>query len=542
MGVIQRDRAAAAAAALEDWRAALGAEKVAADDATIARYARTTQAQAPRPACVLYPTTTEEVQAVVRIAGKHGAVVYPISRGKNWGYGDACAPVEGAAIIDLSRMNRILEVNTELAYCVIESGVSQGELFDYLRDNETGLWMDATAAGPDSSLVGNTVDRGFGHTRYGDHFLTCCGMEIVLADGRLLNTGFGHYANARAHRVYPYGIGPYMDGIFCQSNYGIITKIGLWLMPEPEAFNFFYVGVENFEDMGPLVDRLRPLRLNGTLNTAIHIGNDFRVLAGTGRYPWDETGGKAPLPPEVRERIRRERGAFAWQGSGSITGTKAHVRASRKALKNALKGFATLRFLTDGQLTTWERLMGALNKVGLFTRMGGRAKIVRPNFELLRGNPVDEPLRGAQWRLRNPPDEPCDPLDAGGGLYWLSPVMPMQGAQVMELLRLVEPIFVQHGFDMVVSFILLTERSLVAIFNIAFDQSQPGEARQASDCYEAILKAMMDNGYIIYRSGLQGMPKLAQEGDVFWEVARQLKETLDPQDIIAPGRYIAPLG
>ena len=122
--------------------------------------------------------------------------VYPISCGKNWGYGDACAPAAGSAILDLGRMNRILEVNRELAYCVIEPGVTQGQLFNYLRDNKTGLWMDATAAGPESSLVGNTADRGFGHTRYGDHFLTCSGMEIVLADGRVLNTGFGHFRMA----------------------------------------------------------------------------------------------------------------------------------------------------------------------------------------------------------------------------------------------------------------------------------------------------------------------------------------------------------
>ncbi|HJP34531.1 MAG TPA: FAD-binding protein, partial [Gammaproteobacteria bacterium] len=49
-------------------------------------------------------------------------VLYPISRGKNWGYGDACPTTDGAAIVDLSRMNQIVEVNTDLAYCVVEPG------------------------------------------------------------------------------------------------------------------------------------------------------------------------------------------------------------------------------------------------------------------------------------------------------------------------------------------------------------------------------------------------------------------------------------
>src|SRR5262245_8037734 len=105
-------------AAIAAWRAALGDESVANDTATIDRYSRTTQASATRPGCVLYPKSTAEVQQIVRVASEQGVVLYPISCGKNWGYGDACAPVDGAAVVDLGRMNRILEVHTDLAYCV----------------------------------------------------------------------------------------------------------------------------------------------------------------------------------------------------------------------------------------------------------------------------------------------------------------------------------------------------------------------------------------------------------------------------------------
>ena len=106
--------------ALHGWERALGAANVATDAATLNRYARTTLEQGTRPFCVLYPHSTDDVRAVVRIAAEQGIVVYPISRGRNWGYGDACAPAPGAAIVDLSRMDGILEVNTELGYAVIE--------------------------------------------------------------------------------------------------------------------------------------------------------------------------------------------------------------------------------------------------------------------------------------------------------------------------------------------------------------------------------------------------------------------------------------
>lgn len=528
-------------AALAAWRGVLGGDGVRDDAATIARYARTTQADAPRPSCVLYPTSTEQVQAVVRVAAEHRVVLYPISCGKNWGYGDACAPVDGAAIVDLGRMNRILEVHSDLAYCVIEPGVSQGQLFNHLRDTKSGLWMDATAAGPDSSLVGNTADRGFGHTRYGDHVLTSCGMEIVLADGRVLNTGFGHFPGAKAAHCYPYGVGPFMDGLFTQSNYGIITKIGLWLMPEPEAFTFFFLQAREVQDFPRIIDALRPLRLNGTLNTAIHIGNDVRVLAGSGKYPWELANGVAPLPPQVREQLRAMSGAQAWQGSGSLTGTRAHVRAGKKALRRALRGVATVRFVTDRTLGWLESLHGFLSGVGQRHRFERMLKILRPNFDLLKGVPTVEPVMGAYWRVRKPPEGPGDPLDSGVGLYWVSPVMPMRGEDAMRVLNLARPIFEAHGFDFVVSMILLTERALVAIMNIAFDKSVPEECAQASACYEKLVEALIGAGYPIYRSGLQGMPKIRAHGSTYWDVATEIKRALDPKDIIARGRYIAPL-
>jgi len=86
--------------AIDEWSLVLGKDKVSSEKEILARYARTTQADAPSPSCILYPTTTEEVQAVVRIASKYDVVVYPISRGKNWGYGDMCAPTDGSAIIE----------------------------------------------------------------------------------------------------------------------------------------------------------------------------------------------------------------------------------------------------------------------------------------------------------------------------------------------------------------------------------------------------------------------------------------------------------
>jgi len=529
-------------AAIQEWIEALGAANVLSDEVTLERYARTTQHQGTRPMCVLFPRSTSDVRAAVRIAVTHGVVVYPISRGQNWGYGDACAPTPGAAIIDLSRMNRIIEVNTELAYAVIEPGVSQQQLYDYLRERRIGLWPDSTGAGHDASFVGNTLDRGFGHTRYGDHFLSACGMEVVLADGRVLNTGFGHYPNARAERVYRYGVGPFLDGIFCQSNLGIVTQIGIWLMPEPEAFSFFFVKVDRDENLGPLIDSLRPLRMNGTLPSAVHIGNDLRILSATGRYPWKEAENRTPLPDAVRKRLREAGGVGAWNVGGSLTGTRGHVRASRKALRRAVGSLGKVVFVDDAKLALGEFAARCLASVGLGKRLRTQLQALRHNYGLLKGIPTDEPLLGAQWRLRHPPETGAmSPLDAGCGLMWISPALPMTGRDAATLLQIAEPILAQFGFELLITFTMITERAMIAILNVVFDKAEQSEANRAHYCYDALMDALIAGGFIPYRVGLHGMPKIRQDGDVFWEVAAQIKRALDPSDIIARGRYVPPL-
>ncbi|NUM55213.1 MAG: FAD-binding oxidoreductase [Candidatus Hydrogenedentes bacterium] len=527
--------------AIDAWRSALGPDKVDDAPATLERYARTTLPTATRPACVLYPATTEEVQAIVRIASEHRVVVYPISRGRNWGYGDACAPTDGAAIVDMSRMNRILEVNTELAYTVIEPGVTQGQLNTYLKENRTGLWMDCTGAGCEASVVGNAIDRGFGHTRYGDHVQTTCGMEIVLADGRVLNTGFGHYANAKAARVYGYGIGPSLDGIFYQSNFGIVTKVGLWLLPEPEAFNFFFARLDRDEDIGVFVDRMRPLRLAGVVQSAVHMGNDYRIFSSRGRYPWEATNGKTPLPQDLRERLRKKYGLGAWNVAGALTGTRGQVRASRTAVKRALNGLGGVRFVSDKQLDFADRVFGLLSKFGIARETAHFITSAKPVLDAAKGVPADQPVRGTYWRLRHePPAHVNDPIEAGAGLMWASPVLPMRGEDVRRVLQIADPIFARHGFEPMTTLTLLNERSLIAVLNVYFDKSAPDEAAQATACHNELIDALAKEGYYPYRVGLDTMPKMVHEGDVFWEVAGALKQALDPLDIIARGRYIPP--
>src|SRR5258706_2338369 len=495
-------------AALRAWADVIGTGHVKADPQNRDRYARTTGLYAHRPLAILYPESTAQVQEALRIAATFHIGVHPISRGKNWGYGDAAATGENQVILDLQRMNRIIEVNPKLCYAVIEPGVTQGQLHRYLQEHHSGLWMDSSGAGLEASIVGNVLDRGFGHTRYGDHCLTTCGMQVVLADGKVLNTGLGHYPSAKAHRAYRYGVGPFLDGIFTQSNFGVVTQMGVWLMPEPEAFSAFFLSTPDETALADLVDRLAALRMQGLLHSTIHIGNDLRIISGRTRYPWERAGGKTPLPRELRAQMRAEFAIGAWNVAGGIYGSRETVAATQKAVRRALAPYRVM-FLNDRKLQLAERLQRALGRIGLGRGLGEKLESVRPIYGLLQGIPTDEPMRGASWRVRGPVStEPADPLDCHAGLLWIAPVLPATGPDAQHLLRLVEPIYEKHGFDALVTFTLITERSLVCVTNISFDRREADETGRAGLCYRELSDRLMAEGYIPYRTGPAGMSKL----------------------------------
>ena len=282
----------------------VGPDHVDTDPGRMADLFPSTYPEAHLPLGIVRPDSADDVAAIVTAAGELGVSLYPISRGRNWGYGDACPTSDKAVVLDLGRMNRIRHIDEDLAYAVIEPGVTQGQLAQALE--ERGLWFDSTGAGPEASIVGNVMERGFGHTAYGDRIRTVSGMEVVLADGSRLRTGFGDVKGSAVGAVFPYGIGPYLDGMFTQSAFGIVTEMTIWLMPKPTHFAAAICQVRRDEDIFELIERLRPLRLDETLRNIVHIGNDLRLISGAMRYPYDRAEGQTPLPEGLRQSLDRK--------------------------------------------------------------------------------------------------------------------------------------------------------------------------------------------------------------------------------------------
>lgn len=519
---------------LTEWTRAIGRDFVETDQPAL-KISATFETRQRVPA-ILRPADIRELQECLAIANRFHTPLYPISSGKNWGYGSRVPPVDGCVLLDLSRMNRILDFNEELGYITVEPGVTQRQVYEYLHQRKSRLWMDATGSSPDCSLIGNAMERGFGHTPYGDHFAHVCGLQVVLPDSQVIETGSAAFRDSNTSWVNRWGVGPSLDGLFSQSNLGVVTRMTVWLMPEPQAFEAFFFRSESPDGLPALIDALRTLRMQDVLRSSVHIGNDYKVLAGIQRYPWTETGGQTPLKPDLMAQFRSKLSFGYWNASGGLYGTPKQVSDAKAMLQKALAAqTGKLKFLSPKRLQFAKRFAG-LFRVFTGWDMRRTVELVEPVLGLMRGVPTRQPLASAYWRKQGSiPDQP-DPDRDRCGLLWYAPVSAAEGQQVASLAQIAARTLLEHGFEPMISLTLLTPRSVYCVISISYDRDVSGEDVKAMTCYQALSARCAENGFYPYRLGIQGMGQLTRPA-AYRSLIQKLKNALDPNGVLAPGRY-----
>ncbi|PYV43083.1 MAG: FAD-linked oxidase, partial [Acidobacteria bacterium] len=324
--------------ALAAWRQALGPAHVLTDETALAVARTATFPTTQRVPAIIRPANRSEIQECMRIANASRTPVYPVSTGKNWGYGSRVPARDSCVIMDLSRLNRILDYDENLAYVRVETGVTFRQLFDFLTQKQSNLMMSVTGSTPDSSVVANALERGHGTGPYGDRFAHTCNLEVVLPTGECLTTGLGRFPDAAAASVSRWGVGPHLDGLFSQSNLGIVTSMTIWLSPKPGYLQVCFLGINDPCRLTELLDALRVLRSQELLRWPLHVWNDLKMLSLARQYPWKESGGRTPLSPQLRECIRDDYlWGSAWTGSvGLCAASKEQGQAERCAIERIL--------------------------------------------------------------------------------------------------------------------------------------------------------------------------------------------------------------
>lgn len=453
------------------------------------------------PAGAVAPVTTEEVQEVVKIANRYQLPLWVTSRGKNFGYGSAAPVVEGSLVLDLTRMKNI-EIDEENGTVIVEPGVSFYDLYSFIQERNLPYWL-SVPGNSWGSVLGNALERGVGYTPYGDHAARIHGMQVVLPDGDLVRTGMGAMSNSKLWQLHPHGFGPNWDAVFVQSNFGIVTQMGLWLMPEPESVITLDLELQEPDDLGWVIDALAPFRREGLINQSPTIGNWLRAIAGrTVRSDWYDK--PEPFPPEIVKKVMETRN-IGWWGIGvNFYGRSSVASPAADIVKAALDKVSPYKV----ERKVWQK--------------GDK----RPPFPPF-GVPYALALKNAGW------------YGGRGGHVSFSPVLPQSGKAALELFHQNWKRFDEFGFDFHPAF-NLGERHLTNINQILFDRDDPDMRRRADELFKAMVKDAHQLGYGEYRAHISYMDLIADtfdfNGHAMQRLNQKVKSALDPNGILSPGK------
>lgn len=489
---------------------------------------------------VLRPTNQEEVSAALKIAQLWQIGVYPVSTGNNWGYGSANPVEDGCVVLDLSRLNRISDFDPELGVVTVEPGVTQGALREFLDQQEGEYFVPVTGAGPTCSLLGNALERGYGITPITDHFGAVMKIEAILPDGSLYRTPLSELGGNEIDGLFKWGVGPYIDGIFSQGNFGVVVRMTIALAPVPETVTAFFFSTKDDAKLEALVPTVRQVlrALSGSV-VAINLLNSQRMLSMMTPFPNDKAV-DGVLPTQEVERLASKHGVAAWSGVGSIYASREVVRAAKRTLRRLL-GPVTDRlvFVNRRKVDVARKVAGVLPS-NLATRVKGMADTLSGALEIMHGIPNDVALSLAYWRSGNlpRPDTPKNPARDGCGLIWFAPLVPIRGTDVRQYIEMIERICPQYGVNPLITLTTMNDRCFDSTVPLLFDRNDANATARANDCYRALYEAGKEKGFLPYRLNIDAMGTLSAEGSVFARVTSQLKAAVDPNFILAPGRYV----
>ena len=459
------------------------------------------------PSAVVLPSSIEEVQGVVRIASEFGVPLWTTSTGRNYGYGGGSPRVGGSVTVSLRRMNRVLEVNSELAYAVVEPGVRWFDLYDAIEADGHDLMISIPDLGW-GSVVGNSLDNGMTSGPNGADFMAPCGLEVVLANGEVVRTGMGAMPDNKVWHLYKRGLGPVLDPLFMQSNYGIVTRMGFWLTPKPEAYAPLLLTAPHDSDLEAMVDTLRALRLEGTLTGAPIIFNTLTAA-------WMASGGASfqadagVMPDEAIQAMADSMGIGRWAVRCALWGPKEIVEARLARIRAAwglIAGSAVLHSRTYAP-DEYHELEAA----------GDKSQAGIPNLDILKN------------------------FD-GIGHVGFSPVVPLTGRDVraaVDLFR--EFIEREANANFLPGIIVSNDRSCVVVTTTNFNLSDEEQVRRVYNAIKMLVRDAGEHGYGEYRAHLDFMDLAADQysfnDHAYRRFCETIKDAVDPNGILSPGRH-----
>jgi 4-cresol dehydrogenase (hydroxylating) len=401
-------------------------------------------------------------------------------------------------------MNRILEINDELAYAVVEPGVRWFDLYDAVKDAGYSLMTPCPDLGW-GSVIGNSMDSGHSYQFYGADYAFPTGFEVVLPDGQLLRTGAGAIPGSKVWHLYKRSLGPSLDPLFVQSNLGIVTRMGVWLKRLPEAYAPVMLAIDDDGDLEAAIDTIRELRLAGHLEGVPTLYSTLRAAV----MLRDEAGVPGLLTPAQVDDIAKRAGVGAWATRAAIWGDADIVQIRLQRITEAWAKIPSGRLVAPRIYAPEEY-----------------DQIVYSADQIMAGIPTLKAIENMPPHIAH--------VD-------FSPIVPMQGTEVRFVTEEIRKHLADGGVNFSAAVMFTGERSGVVLSGVRYDKTDAGAVRNAFDVVKGMVSALGQAGYGVCRPHLNFMDLAAAQysfnDHAYRRFVEKIKDAVDPKGVLSPGRH-----
>ena len=467
----------------------LGEEYVAYDPATLDIYSRDMSPMPPSlPDVVVMPESVKEVQEIIKLANRVKVAIVPHVAGTT--LGGLTIPNKGGIIVDLKRMNRIIEVDPQSMYAVIEPGVTFTDLQYYLDHNCPELRFGIAYAPSGSSVVANYLLGGMGNlmVKGGDHQKMINGIEAVLPTGDTLRTGSICMSNEWLGR---YSI-PDFCGLFVnwKGASGIVTKASIQLWPKYAFQDYYGVVIYDIDDFAEVAGNLARADIaekqDGRSSVTLEIGFNM-YKPGVKTLPWE----------------------FLFIHTIS----------------------APTKVLYDAKVETLEQVVKNLQRKGIKVEISeqfSRSDMVREESDMPTRGHVCNWLDYSRGGRTEPP--------AGGGGTWVGSYFSLR--DYAEGYKSAKKLFEKYGFPPIInSRTISLGRYATMRCIIPFNRHDAEEVKAARALMVDLARDKIEKRTLIYKAPYWAAEMMIEKADPdYVNFLKRMKRFLDPNNIMNPGK------
>lgn len=451
---------------------------------------------------------------------KSNDVKYSVnSIGHNWGYGCNSPSEDGMSVISLNKMNKILNFDEYHGVITVEPGVSYGQMASFLEEHGDKWIAPVHGGGPDCSAMGNALERGYGLTPKTDHFGAINSIEAVLHDGTIYKSSLAEIGQERLDMLFKYGVGPYFDGAFTQSDLGIVTKMTLRLARKPDYIEMFYFNLKNDEDLEIAIEVTKELKvLLGDILGGVNFINKERALSMTTEYPLDKIKSGMPLSIDEIKLFGDKNMLTPWLIVGALYGEKSIVKQAKKILKNKFKIISKRSlFYNSTNRKFLLKIAGLFPRIKEFELKTIMSKLDNA-FKILNGQPNNLALSLAYWKNENKnlaDQSQLNPTRDNCGLIWYAPLVELSPKCTRDYVNFIKSASKKFQMNSIITLTTVDDLCFDSTIPILFNKNDEKDKEKAWAYYNYLLEEGAKKGFYPYRLNIETKKNVSYKKLVF---------------------------